>query len=156
MNDRHCRHCQQFFQPGPYRPQQAVCSRASCQRQRRRDYHRQKVASDPVYRQVCVESARKWRQAHSGYWKPYRQTHPQQVEQNRQRQWRCDQKHRLAKLANNTPLVLLPSPIYKRRRAEDRPDPRNSLLGRGHMLVDGPLDDRQQTRGCRRRPSLLR
>jgi len=101
MNDRCCRYCQQLFQPSPYRPQQAVCSQASCQRQRRRDYHCQKIASDPVYRQVCLESPRKWRQAHAGYWKQYRQTHPQQVERNRLRQWRRDQKRRLANLANN-------------------------------------------------------
>jgi hypothetical protein len=30
-----------------------VCGQAHCQRQRRRDYHRQKIASDPVYQQVC-------------------------------------------------------------------------------------------------------
>jgi hypothetical protein len=101
MNDRRCRYCQQLFQPSPYGPQQAVCSQASCQRQRRRDYHRQKIASDPVYRQVCLESPRKWRDAHPGYWKQYRQTHSQQVERNRQRQWRRDQKRRLANLANN-------------------------------------------------------
>jgi hypothetical protein len=61
MNDRRCRYCQQVFQPVPYRPQQLVCSQPECQR--RRDYHRQKIASDPVYRQVCLESPRKWRQA---------------------------------------------------------------------------------------------
>lgn len=101
MNDHRCRYCQYVFQPSPYRPQQAVCSRVSCQQRRRRDYHRQKISSDPIYRQVCLESPRKWRQAHPGYWKQYRQTHPQQVERNRQQQWRRDQKRRLAKLANN-------------------------------------------------------
>lgn len=101
MNERRCRNCQQAFEPAPYHPQQQVCSRPACQRQRRRDYHRQKIASDPIYRQVCRESPRKWRQAHPGYWKQYRQTHPQQVERNRQQQWRRDQKRRLTNLANN-------------------------------------------------------
>jgi hypothetical protein len=59
MKDRRCRYCQQAFQPDPYHPQQQVCSQPACQSQRRSDYHRQKIASDPVYQQVCLESPRK-------------------------------------------------------------------------------------------------
>jgi hypothetical protein len=106
MNERRCPYCQQVFQPVPYHPQQRICSRPACQRQRRRDYHRQKIASDPVYRQVCRDSPRNWRQAHPGYWKQYRQTHPQQVERNHQQQWRRDQKRRLANLLANNNLAF--------------------------------------------------
>jgi hypothetical protein len=38
-----------------------VCGDAACQRRRRADYHRQKVAADPEYRQVCLDSPQKWR-----------------------------------------------------------------------------------------------
>lgn len=102
MRGRHCRYCKQIFQPNPYHPQQQVCSQAACQRRRRADYHRQKIASDPVYQQVCLESPRKWREAHPDYWKRYRQDHPHQVERNRQQQRARDQKRRLVNLANNT------------------------------------------------------
>jgi hypothetical protein len=101
MKDHRCRYCQQAFQPDPYHPQQQVCSQAECQRQRRSDYHRQKIASDPVYQQVCLDSPRKWRRAHPDYWKQYRQDHPEQVERNRRQQRLRDQKRRLANLANN-------------------------------------------------------
>lgn len=101
MNDRRCRYCGQLFQTSPFRPQQAVCSQLSCKRQRQRDYHRQKIASDPVYRQVCLDSPRKWRAAHPQYWKRYRQDHPQQAERNRRQQHFRDQKRRLVHLANN-------------------------------------------------------
>jgi hypothetical protein len=53
-------------------------------RQRRRDYHGRKIASDHLYRQVCLESPGKWRDQHRGYWKPYRQAHPEVAERNRQ------------------------------------------------------------------------
>ena len=56
MNDRRCPHCQQVFQPAPYHPQQLVCSQPPCQRQRRRDYHREKIRSDSLYAQVVQES----------------------------------------------------------------------------------------------------
>ncbi len=101
MKDHRCPYCQQVFQPDPYHPQQRVCSQPTCQSQRRSDYHRQKIASDPVYQQVCLESPRKWREAHPDYWKRYRQDHPQQMEQNRRQQRLRDQKRRLANLANN-------------------------------------------------------
>ena len=101
MSDRRCPYCQQVFQPARYHPQQVVCSQPACQRQRRRDYQRQKIASDPVYRQVSLDSSQKWRRAHPGYWKQYRQHHPEQAERNRQRQQRRDQKRRLVNLANN-------------------------------------------------------
>jgi len=101
MNDRRCRYCQQVFEPVPYHPQQRVCSQPDCQRQRRRDYHRRRIASDPVYRQVCLESPGKWREAHPGYWKQYRRDHPQQMKRNRQLQQLRDQKRRVRNLANN-------------------------------------------------------
>jgi len=107
MSDRRCRYCQQVFQPVPYHPQQLVCSQPECQRERRCNYHRHQLASDSLYRQVCRESAHKWREAHRGYWKQYRLNHPQQVERNRQRQQRRDQKRRLLKLANNNLAVDL-------------------------------------------------
>ena len=101
MKDLRCRYCQQVFQPSAYHPEQRVCNQLACQRQRQRDYHRQKIASDPVYRQVCLDSPRKWRRAHPDYWKQYRQSHPQHVERNRRQQRLRDTKRRLVNLANN-------------------------------------------------------
>lgn len=101
MNDRRCRYCQKTFRPAPYHPRQLVCSEPGCQRQRRNDYRRQKIASDPVYQQVCLESPRKWRRSNPEYWKKYRSDHPEQVERNRRQQRLRDLKRRLANLANN-------------------------------------------------------
>ena len=101
MNDRRCRYCRQAFQPNRYHPQQQVCTHPVCQRQRRSDYHRQKIVSDPVYQQVCLESPRKWRRANPDYWRKYRQDHPEQVERNRRQQRVRDQKRRFVNLANN-------------------------------------------------------
>jgi len=117
MNDRRCRYCQQAFRPAPYHPQQLVCSKPACQSQRRNDYRRQKIASDPVYQQVCLESPRKWRRANPDYWKKYRQDHPQQVERNRRQQRLRDLKRRLANLANNNlasaQVFIVQGPMHK-------------------------------------------
>jgi hypothetical protein len=102
MGERRCRYCQQVFQPSKFQPRQTVCGEAGCQRQRRTDYHRGKIAADPEYREVCRDSPRKWRAGHPGYWKQYRETHPEAAELNRRQQKLRDRKRRLCNLANNT------------------------------------------------------
>ena len=101
MVERRCRYCERIFQPSKYRPAQTVCSEPECQRRRRADYHRQKMAADPVYRQVCRDSPQKWRSRNPDYWRQYREQHPAAVERNRRRQHVRDQKRRLRDLANN-------------------------------------------------------
>jgi len=98
---RCCPYCQRCFVPSVYRPQQAVCSQAECQQRRRRDYHRQKLASDAVYRKVALESQKQWRDEHPDYLRQYRAQHPEAVARNRLRQQVRDQKPRLAFLEKN-------------------------------------------------------
>jgi len=99
---RQCPYCHQSFVPSAFHPQQRICSRDACQRQRRREYHRAKVATDPEYRQVCRDSRQKWRACHPDYQKQYREGHPAYVEANRKRQRSRDARLRLAGLVKNT------------------------------------------------------
>jgi len=101
MVERRCRFCEQIFLPSKYQPGQLVCGSPDCHRRRRAEYHRQKIAADPVYRQVCRDSPQKWRSRHPDYWRRYREQHPAAAERNRQRQHVRDQKRRLRNLANN-------------------------------------------------------
>jgi hypothetical protein len=102
MDERRCRYCQKGFQPSKFQPRQQVCGAPDCQLRRRSDYHGEKIAADPVYREVCRDSPRKWRARNPGYWKRYRETHPAKAERNRQQQKVRDRKRRLCLLANNT------------------------------------------------------
>jgi hypothetical protein len=94
MGERRCRYCQQVFQPSKFQPRQTVCGEVGCQRKRRTDYHREKIAADPEYREVCRDSPRKWRARHPGYWKQYREKRPEAAEHNRQQQKLRDRKQR--------------------------------------------------------------
>jgi hypothetical protein len=98
---RCCPHCQCLFIPSIYRPQQVVCGQPACQRQRRADYRRKKLATDPVYRQVVRESQKQWWDEHPDYQKQRRQQNPGVVEANRRRQRQRDQKRRLQRLVRN-------------------------------------------------------
>ncbi len=141
MNLRHCRYCQQAFQPARYYPQQQVCSQPACQRQRQREYHRQKIRSDPLYAQVVRESRKKWRDAHPGYQKRYRQTHAQAVERNRQRQHFRDQGRRLQRLVKNNLALDLrrcPSEVWLLGPAAD--DLVKNNLGASQLLILQPIE----------------
>jgi hypothetical protein len=83
---RRCPYCQSSFLPSIYRPQQVVCSQPECQRRRRADYHRKKLATDSEYRQVVRDSQKQWWGEHPHYQKQRRQENPKLVESNRQRQ----------------------------------------------------------------------
>ena len=154
MNDRRCRYCQQVFQPAPYHPQQLVCSQPECQRQRRRDYHRRKIRSDPLYAQVVRDSQRKWREEHPGYQKRYRENQPQAVERNRQQQHVRDQRRRLQRLVKNNLALDL-----KRSRAEvwllgpAADDLVKNNLAASQLLILQPVAAREAS--CKEHPSGL-
>ena len=98
---RRCPYCHCSFAFSAYRPQQLVCSRSECQRLRRADYHRRKLAADTEYHQVALDSQKQWRDEHPDYQKQRRRQNPQVVENNRQRQRQRDQKRRLGRLVKN-------------------------------------------------------
>lgn len=140
MNERRCPYCQQVFQPVPYHPQQRICSRPACQRQRRREYHRHKIRSDLLYAQVVSDSRKKWRDVHPGYQKQYWQTHPEAAERNRQQQRRRDQGHRLQHLVKNTLALDLkrsPAEVWLLGPAAD--DLVKNNLARSQLLILQPV-----------------
>ena len=102
MPMRRCPYCQSNFESTKTHPSQQVCSQPQCQRQRRADYRRRKLNSDPAYAEGCRQSARQWRKQHSNYWSEYRRAHPESSRRNRQQQQNRDQKRHLLRLANNT------------------------------------------------------
>jgi hypothetical protein len=101
MVQRRCRFCDRLFQPSKFQPRQAVCSDLECQRRRRSESRRQKIAADPEYRQVCRDSSRKWRARNPDYWRQRRERNPASAARNRQQQRLRDHKRRLRRLANN-------------------------------------------------------
>jgi hypothetical protein len=114
MIEKRCPYCHKSFIASRCQPSQTVCGQVECQRRRRSNYRRKKVASDPKYREACRQSARQWRKEHPDYWKQYRHAHPESIERNRQQQKSRDCKQRLKTLANNIPassLKLCPATV---------------------------------------------
>lgn len=73
-----CPYCLELFTRSRYHPDQLVCSGSDCQRQRRTDYHRQKLNDDPSYRAQCRDSQQQWRAQHPEYMRNYRRARGRQ------------------------------------------------------------------------------
>jgi|ERR1017187_3961000 hypothetical protein len=71
MNEKTCAYCMQTFLPSRFHPEQTVCTSVDCQRRRRADYHKRKLANDPAYLEQCRDSQEKWRDKNPDYMKRY-------------------------------------------------------------------------------------
>ncbi len=81
--DKTCECCKKNFTPHPAVPNQRYCSFAACQRARKSQWHKQKLADDPDYRENQAAAHREWRAKNRGYWKGYRAKNPASTELNR-------------------------------------------------------------------------
>lgn len=91
MDSTPCLSCGGFFKPR--NKLQNYCSAPACQKARKADWQRNKLRSDPEYYEGQKLSQKKWQQASPGYWRSYREAHPDQAERNRVLQ-RLRNRHR--------------------------------------------------------------
>jgi hypothetical protein len=73
MTKLRCVHCGARFIPAPQVPNQAYCSKANCQKERRRQWHKSKLQSDPDYKINQSLAQKAWAGRNPGYWKVHRQ-----------------------------------------------------------------------------------
>lgn len=112
---RRCPHCRVHFVPNPRVKAQRFCSRKACQRARKTQWQRDKLASDPDYRANQRDCQRNWQRQHPHYWHQYRQKRANYRERNRVMQRQRDQKRRLEPLAKMdafAPLSVIQPGIY--------------------------------------------
>lgn len=94
MAKRRCVACGCLFEPRRHVPQQRYCSRAECQRARRRGWQREKLAADADYRANQAAAQQRWRKRHPEYWRHYRRRHPDYTERNRTEQRERNRRRR--------------------------------------------------------------
>ena len=78
-----CAACNRLFEMRSQCPRQAYCTRAECQRERRRRWQRAKRLADPDYQYNQRKAQRAWADRNPSYWHDYRKAHPQYCERNR-------------------------------------------------------------------------
>jgi hypothetical protein len=112
--EKRCPHCKRKFTPHPAVKQQRYCGSADCQRARKKSWQKEKLASDPDYRENQAAAQRAWRERNRPYWRHYRKSHPVYQEQNRCRQReRNRQRRMIAKMDEHHAKTLLASGRYR-------------------------------------------
>lgn len=109
---RQCQACGLEFEVRPQLPGQRFCPAPKCQRRRRREWQRQRLATDADYRENQARAQRNWVAAHRGYWHEYRELHPAYAARNREQQKRRNVTNRIAKMDVWKRLTAVRSGIY--------------------------------------------
>jgi len=110
-----CLACRQPFQSRHQVPKQSYCSSPACQHERRRRWQRDKLHTDPDYRDNHSRAQKAWLDRNPDYWREYRSTHPEYVERNRLMQQARNAKimaGHVAKIDASTSVIPLPSGVY--------------------------------------------
>ena len=113
MEARYCSCCKKAFHLRTQCPKQKYCSKRACQRERKKIWQRNKLKSDPAYRENQRDSQQRWRGSHPFYHRDYRLKHPDYVARNREQQRQRDQASRLAKMDASMGEISIPSGRYK-------------------------------------------
>ena len=95
MQEVSCAHCGAYFIPDPRQKNPRYCGKEACQRARKAAWQREKLRSDRDYRANQKQCQQDWCKANPGYWKKYRDAHPEQAERNRMLQQIRNRKRRL-------------------------------------------------------------
>lgn len=109
MAEKVCPYCKERFWPSRYHAGQRVCSSPGCQRRRRTEYHRNKLVTDPLYREQCRHSRKKWREKNPNYLRRYRAERRSQPSRRAERLQLARELRRLADLIETSAALDPPS-----------------------------------------------
>ena len=93
--EKRCLCCKKRFIPHPAVRDQRYCSNPECQKARKRNWQKEKLASDRDYRANQAAAQRAWRSRNGDYGREYRKRNPAYTEGNRIRQRERNRRRRL-------------------------------------------------------------
>lgn len=118
MTNHICIHCGKIFHPNPRVKNQRYCKEKDCQRARRASWQRQKMATDPDYRENKKRCQKEWQESNPDYYRLYRNKHPEYTQRNRLLQViRDNRRHKDKESKMLAKLDSLLKPYYSRRGA---------------------------------------
>ncbi len=74
MQRLRCVNCNGLFTPAPQVPKQTYCSKPNCQKERRKQWQKNRLQSDPDYRANQSRAQKAWTEKNPNYWRELRQT----------------------------------------------------------------------------------
>ena len=73
MSNLRCINCSELFERIPQVPNQVYCSKVACQKERRREWQKQKRKVDQDYKDNQYRAQRAWADRNPDYWRKHRQ-----------------------------------------------------------------------------------
>lgn len=122
MAARRCVACGRNFRVLAQVPDQAYCSEAACQRERRKLWQRARRDTDPDYADNQTRAQKAWLERNSDYWRRYREANPEYAERNRELQRQRNREQRARKIAKKNASAEAPpmaSGMYRLTLATD-------------------------------------
>lgn len=116
MGKKRCVACGALFQARPQVPSQSYCSAPTCQRERKREWQRRKLHTDPDHRENKARAQRAWGERNPDYWREYRDSHPDYADRNRTMQHGRNAVSRIRAIAKMNVSILknpLQSGVYE-------------------------------------------
>ncbi len=114
---RKCKNCNRLFPVTARHPDQKYCSRKECRKTRKIHWQRRKLSSDEDYQKNQADCQARWRAKNPGYWKRYREKHPESAQQNREKQ----RKRNRIKRMQPPPESMLPTIANMDPKNQQRP-----------------------------------
>ncbi|WP_128003253.1 hypothetical protein [Piscinibacter defluvii] len=108
MAARRCVACGKSFRVLSQVPDQAYCSEAACQRERRKLWQRSRREADPDYGDNQSRAQQAWMERNPDYWRKYREAHPEYAERNRELQKQRNRDQRARKVAKKNASAMPP------------------------------------------------
>jgi len=159
MNEKTCAYCKQKFRPSRFHAEQTVCISSDCQRRRRADYHKRKLAGDPAYLEQCRHSQKKWRDENPDYMKKYlakRRTpkrspaYDSGVVKELQRLLGLARNNRVFDLKSSAATILLVCPEGIARQKNTLAFEKNTLAHAKLIVLQGSMQTLLQGKGVKR------
>lgn len=95
MQEISCANCGTYFILARRQKNPRYCGKPACQRARKAGWQREKMRRDRDYQANQKRCQQDWCKANPGYWKEYRDSHPEQAERNRILQQMRNRKRRV-------------------------------------------------------------
>ena len=115
--EKRCLCCRKRFIGHPAVGHQRYCSDPECQKARKRNWQKEKLARDSDYRANQAEAQKQWRSRNREYWRQYRKRNPAYTEKNRIRQRERNRGRRsgagIAKMDELRGKTVIPSGRYR-------------------------------------------
>ena len=102
MSHHCCTHCQRPLPSLRRNPKQQYCNKSQCQKARKASWQKNKMKTDPAYRENQKRAQNDWQKNHPDYWKTYRDNHQEYTDRNRENtRERMQIKRQVASILNS-------------------------------------------------------